>query len=101
MFVLRKITKMSDSKTIMVSPEELLKILRKNTNKWRYLVEVDSEPYKHDSSLYTYVVENVESQKLYMFTAERSSMEGVIVYEDTEFSECKAIEVVRTEYVLV
>lgn len=92
---------MSDNKTLMVSREELLKILRKDTNEWRYLKEVDSEPYKHDSSFYTYVVENVESQKLYMFTVEQSYMQGVIAYGDTEFSECKAVEVVRTEYVLV
>lgn len=92
---------MSDNKTLMVSPEELLRIMRKKTSDWCDLEEVDSEPSKYDSSLYTYVVKNTKSQKLYMFVVERSYEEGIIVLEDTGFSECKAVEVTRIEYVLV
>lgn len=71
---------MSNSKSLIITKEELLEILDEESDSWCDLEQLSCEPYPLTGScFYTFSVRNVESQKLYIFHAELVPEDGIVL----------------------
>lgn len=71
---------MSNSKSLIITKEELLEILDEESDNWCDLEQLSCEAHPpNDSCFYTFSVRNVESQKLYMFHAELMPQDRIVL----------------------